>query len=217
MRKIILIIPIVGLLFVNFGSVTTRAKSDLTCLCFKGDSNCYLYGQNGTAIVVDAGANAGSVQYYATQDGLKIKYIILTHGHWDHISHLEELKAKTGASVIIHKNDINLLQKDHPRFKPDGVVNGGEIIKAGSLNLEIIHTPGHTPGSICIREGNAVFTGDTLFKQSVGRTDFEGGNAGDLAKSLQKLMQLDDQITVCPGHEEATTIGDERKSNPFLQ
>jgi glyoxylase-like metal-dependent hydrolase (beta-lactamase superfamily II) len=217
MKRFILVALFVSLFLIGLTSLPLQAKSGLTSLCFNGDSNCYLYGRNGVAVIIDASADAGSILHYANQEGLKVKYIILTHGHWDHVSHIEELKNLTKAKVIIHKLDIMLVQQKHPGFRPDAVVNGGEIIKAGDMSFEVIHTPGHTPGSICIKEGNMLFSGDTLFKMSVGRTDFEGGNTRDMIESLKKLIGLEDQVIVCPGHGETTTIGFEKANNPFLQ
>jgi glyoxylase-like metal-dependent hydrolase (beta-lactamase superfamily II) len=217
MKRFISVALFIALFLIGLTSMPLQAKSGLTSLCFAGDSNCYLYGRNGVAVIIDASVDAGSILHYANQEGLKVKYIILTHGHWDHVSYIEDLKNATKAKVVIHKLDITLLQQKHRGFRPDSVVNGGEIIKAGDMSFEIIHTPGHTPGSICIKESDMLFSGDTLFKMSVGRTDFEGGSTQDMIESLKKLIKMEDQVIVCPGHGETTTIGFEKANNPFLQ
>lgn len=191
-------------------------------------SNCYIIGDKGEGVIIDPGVETSEILDAAEREGLKIKYIILTHAHIDHICSVDEVREKTGAKVVVHEADIPAL--NDPRlnvshytgqgrtFKAaDMQVRDGDIIKAGDMVLEIIHTPGHTPGGICIKTGNMVFTGDTLFKMSVGRTDLGRGNMDQLIHSVKnKLLTLPDETVVYPGHGESTTIGDEKRSNPFI-
>lgn len=184
--------------------------------CFpKGmyDSNSYVFGQSGEGVVIDAGAEPQGIVSYTKKVNLKIKYIILTHGHGDHIIQLEKLKETLSAKVLIHENDADLLVS-----KPDVILKGGETLKVGELKLEIIHTPGHSPGSICIKAGDILFSGDTLFKNNIGKYNLSGGSYDDIINSVKnKLMKLDDSVKVYPGHGKSTTIGYARKHNPYLK
>ncbi|MCX8130988.1 MAG: MBL fold metallo-hydrolase [Clostridia bacterium] len=192
-------------------------------------SNCYIIGDKGECALIDAGVESSEVQTAVAELGLKIKYIILTHVHIDHICFADKIKESTDAGLLAHQDDAPALTD--PVFNgsamfgraksfgnADMLLKDGDIIEIGSLQLEVIHTPGHTPGGICIKAGNCLFTGDTLFKTSIGRTDFRNGSMEDIMKSIKdKLMKLGDEIIVYPGHGEATSIGFERKYNPFLR
>jgi hydroxyacylglutathione hydrolase len=191
------------------------------------DSNCYVLGDSGEAVVIDAGVDYSETARILESEGLALKYIILTHAHIDHVLQADNLRNTCGGKVVIHKDDAPLLD--------DGVLNGsflfglnrtfgqadlcvsdGDILELGRLKLEIIHTPGHTPGSMCIRVDDCLFTGDTLFKLGIGRTDLGAGDYDLLMASLRKLMELDDNVIVYPGHGPATDIGYERKHNRWL-
>ncbi|MFH1825518.1 MAG: MBL fold metallo-hydrolase [Candidatus Firestonebacteria bacterium] len=150
-----------------------------------------------------------------------------THAHFDHIGADKELKEKTGADLLIHKEDSTILKeslKILSKFggkdimvEPDKLLKEGDIVNVGRLNLEVIHTPGHTPGGICIKIEDVVFCGDTLFKGGMGRYDFPFASYEDLINSIKKkLFILPDDTMIYPGHGDFTTIGEERKNNPFL-
>jgi glyoxylase-like metal-dependent hydrolase (beta-lactamase superfamily II) len=191
-------------------------------------SNCYILGDNGEGVVIDPGVEAGEILGVAEKNSLKVKYIILTHTHIDHICYMDELRDLTGAKVAVHKADSDtfsnpvlngsVLMGQNISFKDaDIFLKEGDVLEVGSLKLNIIHTPGHTPGGICIKVDNNIFTGDTLFRLSIGRTDLGRGSYEELINSIKsRLMILDDNVKVYPGHNEPTTIGFERKNNPFL-
>lgn len=192
--------------------------------------NCYIIGDENTkdAVIVDPGENADQILSIVNKHSLNVKHIILTHAHGDHIGALDVIKSKTNAPIHIHENDEKMLMDKHKNFttmmggkgieiKADHLLSDGDIIKVGDLELEIIHTPGHSMGGICILVENILISGDTLFAGSIGRTDLEGGNYSKLIQSIkEKLMVLEDSITVLPGHGPSSTIGRERLSNPFL-
>lgn len=190
-------------------------------------SNSYIVSSNGECAVIDAGVGSGDI--IDTAGNNKIKYILLTHGHIDHICCADELREKTGARVLIHEADVEALVNPMKNgsaifgaskgYKAaDGCLSDGESIEIGGLELQIIHTPGHCPGCICIKAEHHIFTGDTLFKLSIGRTDLEGGNYSEIIDSIKtKLMILDDETVVHPGHGDSSTIGYERRFNPFIK
>lgn len=192
-------------------------------------SNCYIIGDNGEGVIIDPGVVSEYILKTAAQVKLKIKYIILTHAHIDHICSMDEIRGKTGCLAMIHKDDAGLLMDSlyngsmltgmARSFKPaDIFVEDGTAVDAGGLEIKIIHTPGHTPGGICISVDNCLFTGDTLFKMSIGRTDLGNGDYGQIMDSIKsRLMKLDDGVKVYPGHGDPTTIGFERENNPFIQ
>ena len=181
-------------------------------------------GRGGKAIAIDAppGAAKHFIEIAATYD-VEILMVVSTHGHWEHIADNSALVSATGAYLCGHAWDTarlanpHLTMFEHERFKvtpsvADRIVHDGEILEIGSMRLEILHTPGHTPGSICIYEkaSGVLFSGDTLLRHSVGRTDVPGGNQDALSKSLRRLSALPDETLVYPGHGASTTIRDER-------
>lgn len=180
------------------------------------------------AAVIDPGGDAEEIVKYIDEHELELQYILLTHGHGDHIGGILEIKAKKEVPVLIHEDDASMLQDANKNLSklmsgpdveliPDRVLKGGEILELGELKLHIMHTPGHTPGGICIKVKDCLFTGDTLFANSIGRTDFEGGSFEKIIDSIKsKLLVYDDQTKVFPGHGPASTIGRERASNPFI-
>jgi glyoxylase-like metal-dependent hydrolase (beta-lactamase superfamily II) len=157
-------------------------------------TNCYILISNKEAVVIDPGA--GLKKILKEIEGKKLKYIILTHYHWDHILGAIKLKEKTGAKILIHKGEKNFI-----KFQPDQFLDGGEEIKIGNEYLKIIHTPGHTKGSISILGKDFIFTGDTIFEDGFGRTDLPGGSKKDLKESLEKLEKVIKKgMKIYPGH-----------------
>lgn len=186
-------------------------------------SNCFIIWQNKEGIIIDPGNEASDVMKVIYENDLKIKYIVLTHGHIDHICSLEEVREKTGAIVLIHENDAGKLEDslangallifgEESKFSPaDKVLKDGDIIEAGGMEFEVIHTPGHTSGSICLKYGNDLYSGDTLFRMGRGRTDLVDGNERTIINSIKnRLMTLEESVVVHPGHNDDTTIGAEK-------
>jgi hydroxyacylglutathione hydrolase len=192
--------------------------------------NCYLVSDSGQAILIDPGDEPEKIVELIQNRKVTITKIVITHGHNDHIGAVAKLKEFTHAPVLIHKNDAKMLTDAQANLSAyfgvpvvaepaDGYLNDGDIIEMGAFKFKVIHTPGHTPGGILLWEPNSkiVFTGDTLFADSIGRTDLPGSDHDAMMHSLrQKVMSLPDDTIVYPGHGPATTIGEERKSNPWL-
>ena len=194
-------------------------------------SNCYIVGSESTkeGMIVDPGDESKVILKGVRDLGLDIKLIVLTHCHLDHIGALSEVKEATGAEVAVHTDDARPLQEGKSTSSlfglsyptppaPDRLLKGGDSIDVGDLHFLVIHTPGHTLGGICFLGEGVVFTGDTLFNYGIGRFDLPGGNGSQLMSSIHtKLMILPDDTVVCPGHGPDTTIGTERRANPFLR
>ena len=194
------------------------------------DTNCFIAADPETleGVVIDPGEEADRILEAAEKSKISIKHIIATHGHYDHLGAVNELKKRTGADFIINKKDVFFAENpavNGSAFFGDGTVKAaadkyvseGDIIKVNGLEFKVINTPGHTPGGICLLSGKHLFSGDTLFNGSIGRTDFPKADQRDMLSSLAKLMELEDDTRVHPGHGEETTIGEERRNNPFLQ
>ena len=193
-------------------------------------ANCYIVGCEETkaAAVIDPGDEADRILMVLAEAGLTVKTIINTHGHFDHVSANQRMKEVTGAELLIHSLDAPMLSQlsataaawgmsSDNSPPPDRTVAHDDVVQVGNIALTVIHTPGHTPGGISLHAGNAVFVGDTLFAGSIGRTDFPGGDFGVLKASIQeKLFILDDDVMVYPGHMGLTTIGREKRTNPFV-
>lgn len=194
-------------------------------------TNCYLLAEEagGAAAVIDPGAEADRILEQVEADALNVAYVIDTHGHSDHIGANGPIVEATGAKLVIHEADAEALADpvanisafvgiDASSPAPDALVVDGDELELDGLRLRVLHTPGHTPGSIVLLAGEALFSGDTLFAGSVGRTDLPGGSPRRLAESLaSKIVPLDDDIVVYPGHGESSTVGREKTVNPFLQ
>ena len=194
-------------------------------------ANCYIVYCEKTlqGAVIDPGGNGKEIIAILKRNHIKLACILNTHGHADHITANDEIKEATGAPVFIHGADAKMLTSAQGNLslyignnltcKPaDRLLTDGEMIKVGEIEFQVIHTPGHTLGGICFKADDNLFCGDTLFKQSIGRTDFPGGSHSQLINSIKnKIMILPDQTIVLPGHGDTTTVGDERYSNPFIQ
>lgn len=192
-------------------------------------SNCYIIEtEPGRCVAVDIGGDCRLFLEFLTMKKLTLSKILLTHGHFDHIGGAEEASAKTGAEVYIHADDSNMLESESAslassmsflKFTPVTdytAIFGDCYINDGNLTFKVIHTPGHSPGSVCYVCEDVIFSGDTLFCCSVGRTDLPGGNVYDMESSLRKLNNLNGDYRVFPGHNESTTLNYERSSNPYL-
>lgn len=193
--------------------------------------NCYIVGDDKTreAIVIDPGGNARDILDTLRREQLKPVAIVNTHAHFDHLIALTELREKTGAPFWLHADEAKLLASAQlgakmfgfamPQPKPaDRLLHDGEEVRFGSSTLKVMHTPGHSPGGICLLGDHFVIVGDALFQGSIGRTDLPGGDYATLMASIRdKLLTLPDATVVYPGHGDATTIGEERQLNPFLR
>ncbi|NMA92764.1 MAG: MBL fold metallo-hydrolase [Firmicutes bacterium] len=192
------------------------------------DTNCYLLGcaETGQGAVIDPGSEGKKIMLEIRRLKLKVKYIINTHAHLDHISANSALKGSTGALICLHEKDLPLYR--NPSFRlptgtarqpePDWLVKEGDLIELGTLRLEVLETPGHTEGGISLLGPGVVFTGDTLFAGSIGRTDFPEGSFEQQIESIHsRLMVLPGETRVYPGHGPSSTIGRERETNPFLR
>jgi hydroxyacylglutathione hydrolase len=186
-------------------------------------TNCYVVNcpETKEAIIIDPGFEATyeaeQVIRFVEENALKVKFIVNTHGHSDHISGNFVLKRKYGVPICIHIYDAPCLEGLGESFSPANVLlEEGELLKFGEVSLRVLHTPGHSVGSISLVGDKLVFTGDTLFAGGVGRTDFAGGSNRDMKCSLQRLVELPDDYVVYPGHGCFSTIGDENRVNPFL-
>jgi glyoxylase-like metal-dependent hydrolase (beta-lactamase superfamily II) len=159
-------------------------------------TNCYLLFSKKEAAVIDPGGGTKTILKEIEESGAKLKFIILTHGHWDHTLSILKIKEKTGARILLHE-----AEKEFVKFKTDQFLKDGEEIKIGNIVLKVIHTPGHTKGSICLLGNSFIFTGDTIFKDGYGRTDLVGGSQKDLENSLKKLSKiLKPGMKIYPGH-----------------
>ena len=191
------------------------------------ESNCYLAGDESTKeiFIIDPGGDYKSIKSVIDKYSLKPKVVINTHGHGDHIGANEEF----GIPVWIHRLDADFLTDSSKNLSgafgfflktkaASRLLKDGDILNVGKYNLEVIHTPGHTPGSICLKAVGVIFTGDTLFCQGIGRTDFAYGSEKDIINSIkEKLFTLDDGYIIYPGHGPSSTIGDEKLNNSFIR
>lgn len=195
------------------------------------DVNCYIFGcqEHKSCAVIDPGDSANRIMETVSSRGYKVSLIINTHAHADHTGANGKLRDLTSAKIHIHEADAGILT--HPSMSDMSIYLGIDpsppadvLIKDGAslavcpcVSLRVIHTPGHSPGGICLLHDKTLFTGDTLFRFSVGRSDLPGGHGATLIKSItENLFVLPDDVTAYPGHGEPTTIGDEKKYNPFL-
>lgn len=195
--------------------------------------NCSIVGDETTheAIVIDPGDDIADILALITKHNLRVKQIVITHAHIDHVGGAMKLRAATGAPILLNQNDSALLKmidiqaswlgmESPGKVEIDHSVGESDKVQAGSLVAEVLHTPGHTEGSICLYFPleKKLIAGDTLFAGSIGRTDLPGGSFDKIIRSLhEKVLMLPDETIVVPGHGPLTSIGEERESNPFLQ
>ena len=194
-------------------------------------ANCYILKdeESGEALVVDPGVCDSRFEAMLRETGIsKLRYILLTHGHFDHIFGVSELKKNFGGDIVIHEADAECLgnekaslayyfREGQNRDKADITVSDGDELAFGKYTIEVMHTPGHTPGCVCYIIEDMMFSGDTLFKGSIGRTDFPHSDVKQMIASLRKLVAIEGDYNVYPGHEGATTLLREKKFNPCLK
>ncbi|MGL4772444.1 MAG: MBL fold metallo-hydrolase [Clostridium sp.] len=187
------------------------------------DANCYIIIDESTkeAVVLDPGGDETRLEGVINSLGVKVKYILLTHGHIDHVGAVEYLSKVYGAPYYINEMEEEYMKKDNYVFgsfaKANGNLKDGDVLNFGSHTIKVIQTPGHTKGGVCFLIGDKVFTGDTLFQGSIGRTDFPGGDFDEIITSIKtKLLPLGDAVEVYPGHGPKSTIEFEKRRNPFL-
>ena len=194
--------------------------------------NCTILGDEETreAIVIDPGDDVSRIHKRLTEQGLKLKQILVTHGHIDHVGGALKLKRLTGAPIYLNENDLPLLEMMDTQASwigvtppetapPDEGLKDGQLVGLEHYPAQVLHTPGHTQGSICLYFAplNLLIAGDTLFARSIGRTDLPGGSFEKIMRSLREVvLTLPDETVVIPGHGPRTTIGEEREENPFL-
>lgn len=192
-------------------------------------SNVYVFyeEESGEAVCFDAGDEADRILGFLKEKNLKLSYLILTHGHCDHIGAAQKIREATGAKILIHKEDVEMIADANinmsesigvgkVEFREDGVIEDGDTLDALGHTMTFIHTPGHTKGSVCIEFGPYLVTGDTLFQRSIGRTDFYGGSMRQMYYSLIKLGSMNPDLIVLPGHGPASTIGEEKRHNMYM-
>ncbi|TGE34166.1 MBL fold metallo-hydrolase [Desulfosporosinus sp. Sb-LF] len=194
-------------------------------------ANCYLYAcmETKKAVVIDPGADGKRIYRWILEKGLKVDYILLTHGHVDHIGAVDELRGLIeNVTVGIHAGDAGMLTDGKKNLssyfgpglaleKADFLLQDGQELTVGKEVMKVISTPGHSPGGVCFLSSEGLFSGDTLFAGSIGRTDFPGGSMEQLLEGVKKkLLILPEDTRVFPGHGEETSIGEEKRDNPFL-
>ena len=182
-------------------------------------TNCYMvWGEGDKCVLIDPGYEANALLEQTEKQGKTVEAILLTHGHFDHVGAVRDIVADTDCDVYICDKELSL---------PEGLTAGklyythtydeGDTLNLAGLTFRVLHTPGHTPGGVCLLCGEAMFSGDTLFAGSMGRTDFPGGDYATIARSLGRLKNLPGDYKVFPGHGEDTTLDFERKTNPYLR
>ncbi len=200
----------------------------LTLGAFASNNYLVICEETGDAALIDAGGDYEATMQEVRQNKADLKYVFHTHGHLDHIAGDVDLKAKAGVLIYIHKDDQFLVDSLKDQLMMFGLpdmeipvidkhVEDGQVLEVGNLKFRVIHTPGHSPGGVCYLVDNVLFSGDTLFNGSVGRTDLPGGSYEQLGESItKKLFALKEDIAILPGHGPATTIEHEREHNPFF-
>jgi hydroxyacylglutathione hydrolase len=194
--------------------------------------NCWVVGnrRSGEAVCIDPGDEPDEILAMARDMGVRIKYIANSHAHIDHILGVGKIRQETGARFLLHRGDLGLARNTASSARgwlgldipdppdPDAFVEDLDEVDVDGLKLQVLHTPGHTPGSVCYYANGVLFAGDTLFQGSVGRTDLPGGDQDqEMASIVERLLVLPDETIVLPGHMGQTTIGEERRRNPYVR
>jgi glyoxylase-like metal-dependent hydrolase (beta-lactamase superfamily II) len=179
--------------------------------------NCHILWETEKCLVIDPGFEPERVMKTCDELGLKIQAILLTHGHFDHVGGVKKIAEKTGCQVFLHPDELSLppFITSGKLYYTDTYAEGDEITLAG-MTFTVLHTPGHTPGAVCLHFGDHLFTGDTLFAGSCGRTDLPGGSFATIKASLKRLASLPGNASIYPGHGEETTLETERQNNPYF-
>ncbi|HWR59004.1 MAG TPA: MBL fold metallo-hydrolase [Thermodesulfovibrionales bacterium] len=193
------------------------------------ESNCFIIGDENSkkAMVVDPGDEPDRIMGELEKEALSLAFIVCTHAHFDHVGAVSDIRTETGAKVVVHRDELEIYRaaRDMAAFwgydleplpEPDLLVDEDDEIRVGDLTFRVMHTPGHSPGGLCLFGEGIVITGDTLFAGSVGRTDFHGGDMTKLKQSFDRLMTLPPETKVLAGHGPASTIGRERSDNFFM-
>ena len=183
-------------------------------------TNCYIIYDDAskTCCVIDPGYAPETVLNKVSQLGLTVDAILLTHGHFDHVGAVKEIAAETGCEVYLCEDDLSM-----PPMMTAGTLYytrtyaEGDALKLAGLTIHVLHTPGHTPGSVCLLTDDVIFSGDTLFAGSCGRTDLPGGDWATILRSLKRLAAMENDCTVYPGHGESTTLAEEKRYNPYMR
>ena len=181
-------------------------------------TNTYILENGGHCAVVDPGYEPETILAFLKQKGLTLDAILLTHGHFDHVGAVRGLVAETSCRVYLHEAELSMppMLTAGDLYHTDTYADGDTITVAG-LPVQVLHTPGHTPGSVCLTVGDTMLSGDTLFASACGRTDLPGGSWVDMLKSLKRLSDIQQDLTVLPGHGESTSLTLEKRFNPYMQ
>ncbi|MGQ9477044.1 MAG: MBL fold metallo-hydrolase [Candidatus Bipolaricaulia bacterium] len=180
------------------------------------ETNCYILKGGGEATVIDPGAE--DERLLRAIEGQRLRYILLTHAHPDHLGGVPQLKRDfKEAALLLHRADLEGFRLFLPHLEPDGLLEEGAKLEFGNESLQVLHTPGHSPGSLVFMIDRGLFVGDLIFWGSIGRTDLPGGSQAEMARSLRRIIGLDGDFRLYPGHGPETTLARERAQNPFLK
>ena len=181
-------------------------------------TNTYIVANGDYCVVIDPGFEAETISRFLEKNALTADAIFLTHGHFDHVGAVRDLVARLGCPVYIHEAELSMPQAmTAGPLHYTNLYGEGDRVNAAGISFQVLHTPGHTPGSVCLMAEDAMFSGDTLFYGSCGRTDLPGGDWATIRRSLLRLSQMDFSGTVYPGHGESTTLAQEKRYNPYMQ